>query len=67
MRGTRCGAMTNMMLFIRWPSSSSVVSTTDWGLDSEDQVGLGWVKTGQVDATSYLEIPDWHFVGIQAQ
>lgn len=66
MRGTHCGATANRMLFIRCPRSRSVVSTMVWGLDSKDQVELGWVKTGQVDARSYLENPAWHFIGIQA-
>lgn len=65
-RGTHCGAMANTLLFMRCPRSRSVVSTMDWGLDSEEQVELGWVKTGQVDARSYLENRTWCFVGIWA-
>lgn len=46
------------------PRYRSALSTMDWLLDSEGQVELGWVKTHQVNASSYLEHPAWCFVGI---
>lgn len=44
------------------PRYRSALSTMDWLLDSEGQVELGWVKTHQVNARSYLEHPAWCFV-----